>query len=661
MRPFITGRTVPYTLMSMSAAWCILATAAIYGWPSAFESVNWRIYDWKMAFFARPEPSSDIVHVDVDDRALADKTYGPWPWSRAVSGRIVQRLSEMGAKAIVFDVLYTAPGRVPEEDEFFFESMRKAGNVVSATGLGVAALPGSIRQFAGDPCRMDALYEKSWTVSEPDAPDLPSAWRLTDSLIPLQQVIEASREVGHIKSTPDRDGVHRRVPLFVRLEKRFVPSLALAALSASGQLKPDDLAFEKKDRLHMRLLGKEIDVPVDSRGMMLLNWAEPWGGFKHYSVTDVLSDVPDQARAQRYRDKIVIVAVTGTGSTDIGPTPVSPEFPLSRISSHAISTILTGQFIHAVVPFPLLVGVAWLVAILFSLAAPRLSLRNAIIAGSCLWVVSLIVPLTCFSVFSYEVPLAEYLTLVIPSTSIALISMVVTREFVADRTSTALKKYLSPDLVDRILTGRGELDLSTKRKELTVLFADIEDFSHISETVDVDYLTRFLNEFFDTMTRVIFTHQGTVDKFLGDGILAFFGDPVLLENHALSAVRAAVDIQKEMAALSSRWTQVGVPEFQQGLRIRIGVSTGIVVVGNIGSARRMEYTVVGSEINVASKIQSKAPTGSILITSRTHALTRHTIPCQGPETVKVKGTDRPVEVYLVDPGLVREGIGSSER
>ncbi len=512
-----------------------------------------------MSISPRPSPSREIVHVDVDDAAIALKQYGQWPWSRAVSGSIVDRLFKLGAKVVAFDILYTTEGRVPQEDEVFLESIRRAGNVVSATGLGITSPRDKQRQFVGDPSRIDELYDKSWTVEGPIVPDLHRVWRLDDSLVPLKPIIEGSKAVGHIKSTPDRDGVHRRVPLLVRLEDRVVPSLTMAILSASGEMQPKDLSLAANGILRIRHGAREIDVPVDSRGMMLINWAKPWDSFKHYSVTDVLSDHPDPAKAGRYRDKMVIVDVTATGTGDIGPTPLAAEFPLSRVHSNALSTILTGQFIHAVEPFPVPVGAAWMLAIPFAIAAGVLSLRNAIIVGSALWGISVVVPPLSFALFSYEIPMAEFFTIFVPSMLFSLIYQAVTRESMADRTSLALKRYLSPELVDKIVAAQEELDLSTKRKELSVMFVDIEGFSTISETVDVEYLTSFLNEFFEIMTRVVFNHHGTVDKFLGDGILAFFGDPVIMENHALAAVRAGIDMQREMADLSSRWDRRGFP------------------------------------------------------------------------------------------------------
>jgi class 3 adenylate cyclase len=149
------------------------------------------------------------------------------------------------------------------------------------------------------------------------------------------------------------------------------------------------------------------------------------------------------------------------------------------------------------------------------------------------------------------------------------------------------------------------------------------------------------------MTRIVFDHHGTVDKFLGDGLLAFFGDPIPLENHAESAVRAALDMQREMTELNAQWSAAGISETKGGLLIRIGIKTGVVIVGNLGSARRVEYTVVGSTVNIASRLQSIAPPGGIILCARTRAMIRGNIDCEGPDLVRVKGIDRDIEVYRI--------------
>jgi len=203
-------------------------------------------------------------------------------------------------------------------------------------------------------------------------------------------------------------------------------------------------------------------------------------------------------------------------------------------------------------------------------------------------------------------------------------------------------------MLERVIKQKNEIDLSTKRIELTVLFADIANFSSIAETVEVGYLEQFLNDFFEAMTRAVFDNQGAVDKFLGDGLLAFFGEPVEVANHAQAAVAAARQMKREMARLNEKWSNMGIKEFESGVQIKIGITTGIVVVGNVGSHRRMEYTVLGSAVNLASRLQGMAEPGQILLASRTWTLVRDVAEFKSRQIVRVRGFDRDITVYELD-------------
>ncbi|MBM3303353.1 MAG: adenylate/guanylate cyclase domain-containing protein, partial [Deltaproteobacteria bacterium] len=254
-----------------------------------------------------------------------------------------------------------------------------------------------------------------------------------------------------------------------------------------------------------------------------------------------------------------------------------------------------------------------------------------------------------FGYLGYDLPSAEFFAIFVPAASIVLVGRAASIELQASRACKALERYLSPELLEQIIESGAELDLSTRRRELTVVFVDIQGFSTISETVDVEYINRMLNDFFERMTKAIFEHKGTIDKFLGDGLLAFFGDPIPLENHALAAVKASLAMQEQMRQLNAQYASSGIPEFQKGIWLRIGVNTGLIIVGNVGSSRRLEYTVLGSTVNIASRLQSLAPPGGVIMTARTRGMVKDEIESDGPDIVKVKGIDRGIEVYRIYP------------
>jgi adenylate cyclase len=639
------------TVIFFSLFWCVVALTLLNRLPHLCDTLNSKIYDWKLALAGMPACSTAIVHVDVDDSALMK--IGQWPWDRELSAKIVQRLAQLGAKVIAFDVLYSSPGRSEQGNKAFFDAIRAAGNVVSATAVALTSERKVALVTDNPQTRGDALYDRAWDLTIPKDYTLWRVRSVQDKYLPLPDIITFSKEVGHIKGAQDADGVHRRIRLLVLLEDRCIPSLTLATLAAYWSLTPKQITLSKNNTIDIDRNGHITRVPVDSQGRMLIHWGDVWDGFPHHSVTDVLSNTPDAARESRYKDKIVIVAVTGTGTTDLGVTPRSVDSPLSRIHSHAMSAIMTGSFIRPVPASPWIVVVAVTVTMLFSLVAMKRPWKTGAIVIVAVCVMVCAASLVGFVAFSCDIPVTEFLTIFFPAAFVSLGIRGVTIEMQAARVSRAMVRYLAQEVLDRVLESGENLDISAKRAELTIVFVDIQGFSTTSETVGVEYVHRFLNDFFLRMTQAVFDHHGTIDKFLGDGLLAFFGDPLPMDNHADAAVRASLDMQRQMAKLNQEWSVSGIGEFKEGIRIRIGINTGVVIVGDLGSGRRLEYTVVGSAVNIASRLQSHAPPGGIMMTARTKAMLRDSIACEGPDTIRVKGIDRGIEVYRIYPESIK--------
>lgn len=613
-------------------------------WP--FEAINRKFYDWKMTSTPATVISPAIVHVDVDDKAT--QSFGQWPWDRAVSAEIVNRLKALGAKTVVFDIMYASEGRSRTGNKALFDAIKQAGNIVTATGVAVSEEEVSELFIAEDAAeRVEALFEAAWELNVPSRYRLPVVSRLRSSFVPLAPVIRNSMAVGHIKADQDSDGVHRRVPMLVKLEDKLIPGLSLATVYAAEGLSVSDIALTDEGTIQIVLPERVIQVPVDVYGRMLVRWAHPWESFPHYTVNDILSDDPDPSREQRYAGKIVIVGVSGTGATDFGVTPVSVYSPLSRIHSFAVNTILTESFIRSIPAFPGMAATALLTAIACAWCASVLRLRWAVVPPAILVVGALPLSVLLFRFASLELPTAELLFIVGPSAGAALVLRGMIKEREAVKTAKAIEQYLSPEILTAVIAGDGELDPGTKRKELTILVADIEGFTNISESVAPEYLSTYLNEYLELVTQAVYEHNGSVDKFLGDGVLAFFGDPSPLEDHALAAVQAARRMLGDMIELNAKWADSGIPQLKDGLNMRIAINTGPVVVGNFGSSRRMEYTAVGAAVNIANQLKYRAPSGGILLTSRTRALVKDRVSCSDPESVRIKGLDHDVQVCRV--------------
>jgi adenylate cyclase len=635
----------------------LLLSALCLFWPDPFESLDSRIYDLKMRYSDADPLKKSIVHLDVDDKSILK--LGPWPWDRGLSARIVNRLSDAGVALIVFDIIFTTQGKSPQGDNAFFQALSSSDRVVSATGLGTT--DNTYMKDAIDRARADALYKRAWPVRLPESNKYLKVAKLSDALVPLPPILENSKAVGHIKSTADPDGVQRKVALLMKYEDKCVPSLSLAALAAYLNVGPKDVTVTDSGEITLKHASGVLTIPVDQRGQMLIRWQtrregsdgdsrrhKPWQSLDDDSASEILSSDGDAYKLGKYKDKIVIIAVTASGTTDIGVSPLAGECPLSRVHSNALNTMLTGRFIRSVPLFPFIIPAAVLLSICFAFIAARVRLFHAVLLLAAVGVFYMFFSFLMFTRASYEIPTSAPWLVFVLTASGSLIVQGIRTESEALHAAEALQRYLSPQMLDTIIKEGTEIDLSTRRKELTILFADIEGFSTISEIVDVEYLEKFLNEFFEAMTRSVFDHKGTVNKFLGDGLLAFFGDPVELENHALAAIKAANQMHKEMLRLNSLWSGTGIPEFDKGIHIRIGINTGMVVVGNIGSKQRMEYTVLGSAVNLASRLQGLATPDRTLITARTYALAKDKLKCSAARKESVRGLERGVTVYEVE-------------
>lgn len=640
-------KQLPLGFYISAALGLVLFPTLIYLWPQPFDAIDAKVYDLKFRGRSPCEVSPAIVHLDVDDQSV--KKFGLWPWDRKISALIVNKLTTLGAKTIVFDIFFPTGGKSPEGDTLFFKSLADSGRVISATALEIThGGDPEIRIRSDHERKEQALYSKAWPIDQSEEEDLWWIYEIPDSHVPLVPIIDNSQYVGHIVSTPDRDGVHRSIPLLILFADRCVPSLSLAALASYRNIVPKSIVIKGSDRISIKHDSGVLDIPVEADGSMLVNWPKKIESFPHYSVAGLLEAEHDPDLKDLIKDKIVIVAYSATGTTDMGTNPLFREFLLSRIHSSALNTMLTGQFITVVHEFPFIVPAAGLLSVLFALVCLRIRHRYGIILAVVICASYGAIVLVSFLWWSYDIPAAGPLLLFAVSAAVFLISRAISMESQADRVAGALERYLSPQMLLSIVADDREIDLSTRRKELTILFVDIKGFSSMSETMHVGYLEEFLNDFLEAMTRAVFDNHGTVDKFLGDGLMAFFGDPIEIENHALAAVCASQQMHREMDRLNEKWSHAGISDISGGVEIRVGINTGMVVVGNIGSQRRMEYTVVGSAVNVASRLQEVAPTGGVLISERTYYLAREHLQCREPRSIKVKGVERPITVCEIE-------------
>jgi len=459
--------------------------------------------------------------------------------------------------------------------------------------------------------------------------------------------------LGYLNLKFDRDGVFRRVPLLVRYEGAFYPSFAFRAVCDYLGVSPERIIVRPGKSIKLidakrpqEKSGHDIDIPIDHSGSMVVNFIGSWDRMKHYNFVDVLRASNDRDELDMWREelsgKIVIVSEVSTGSSDIGPVPTDRHFPLSGVHANVIHTILTESFLKEFSK-----GEMVFIEILIAFCILAISLRfsSVIISMSTLAVAVGYIGIASFLFFYMNTIIHIIRPLLI--SVFAMISILAYRYINEEKQKEVLRNtleaYFSPPIVKKILAKPEMLASRGQKKELTVMFTDIKNFTGYSSTMTPDHVQRLLNEYFDAMTEIVFKYQGTVDKFMGDGMMVFFGDPEPQPEHALLCVRAAIDMQRKVREISEKWEKQG----DMPLEIRVGINTDTVVVGNMGSARRLSYTVLGSAVNLAQRLESNAPVGGILVSERTHDIIKMDVPTHALGQIQVKGFDDPVSVYEV--------------
>ncbi len=618
--------------------------------PGPFETWNSQVFD---SFFRirssisafRPPYDGTVVHIDLNDTAIQKlKTYY---LTRSQYAQVIRNLSGMRVAAQAYDLIFAA-GTNQADDQSIIGAAREAGDVYfgMAMGLGLQseARPDRIAPEIGQ-----YLERTKWKVKVEGDPE--GLYTGTRPLITFPPLAEASGGIGFLSLKTDRDGVIRRVPLLVRYEGGFYPSLPFRLVCDYLGAGPEKITIKPGSYIRIegaRAPGKEardIFIPIDKNGSMIINFIGPWGEMRHYSFEQILSASGDRDAFEMWTEelsgKIAVVSDVSTGATDLGAVPVDIDFPLSGLHANVIQTILSGAFLSEVGRGGMLAIELGMVTAIFLLSC-RLS--PIFFTGGALLLIICYVGAALGLFLEYGLMLNTVRPAI--SGAAAALFIMAFRYFHDSREKEALRRsfesYFPPSVVKRILADPAMISRG-QRKELTILFSDIKDFTAHSSTYSPDRIRGFLNDYFETMVDVVFTYSGTVDKYIGDGLMVFFGDLEPAPDHALRSVQAAVDMQKKARELCERWVREGgFP-----VRVRIGINTGEVVVGNMGSSRRLSYTVLGSAVNLAKRLESSAPVDGILISQRTRDLIAPFISTRLFGEIQVKGLGVPVRAYEV--------------
>jgi adenylate cyclase len=534
-------------------------------------------------------PPSDLLVVAIDEPSFQELDR-PWPWPRRLHAELVRRLSSAGARLIMFDVIFTGATN-PEDDQLFADAIREAGNVVLGEALEVAKDPRFTRRILITPYK------------------------------PFQL---AARELGLCTVTPDADGVVRRFRLSLA-GRETIPLAAYQLVRPKISLSPT--------------LSGLIDYAGPPRTLDTVSY---------YQVIDPERPLP----AGRIKDRIVLVghmleaSVTPQAQADAFYTPFFAQgghlMSGVEIQGNILETLLRGSWEREISlggRLTLLLAAILLASLVLVRLKP---LSGLFFTAGCVVVVAA-VAFGLFVLARFWVP--PFLV----ATGLVLVytGNVLGHYFTEAREKRWLRqafgRYVAPSVVESIIRDPSRLELGGEELETTVLFADLEGFTHFSEAMAPQALIKLLNDYFTPMTRIIMAHRGTLDKYIGDALMALWGAPVPQSDHALRACQAALEMEQAMAELQKTWQAQGLPL----LTARFGLHTGPVVAGNVGSRERFDYTVLGDTVNLASRLEgvNKVYGTHILLSGETARRVQKHLVLRELDLVQVKGRGQPVAIY----------------
>jgi adenylate cyclase len=636
------GRARGLTSVGIGALAAVAAT--VLGLLPFVQTIELKTYDLRVAATARPAaPADDIVLVWIDNDSIRrmESLVGRWPWPRLVHATVIDYLAAAGAKVIGYDILFTerdlrkfmvadTEWTGEESDAALVESTRKAGNVVHIAEASSEELADPSRAMA------ENLDAPALNVKFPSPGCVQTRPLLRP---PFPALAQAARGIGHSLFIIDPDGPVRRIAPVVHVGERTIPSFALATTMAAGA---------------------SVEVKA-SAGAGQCAALVPWRGpaenpnghptFTSYSFYDVFYSQQQIIEGHKpgvdpalFKDRLVIVGGSGEGLKEVFTTPF-PEGAINGPEVHAnvIDGLLSGR---AITPAPPWAGVALAAAL--ALLVAGIGLRaNAWVTG--LSAAVILLALGGFSLAQFA--RGTWIPVTVPTLALVLafVGDLGWKYVVEGREKRQVKKlfsrYVSKDVYDQLVADPALAALGGARRNMTVLFSDVRGFTAMSEKGTPEEVVSQLNEYFSRMVQVVFDHRGTVDKFVGDMVMALFGAPLDDEDHAEHAVQAALAMTQALNELNVRWQAEGRPL----LDIGIGVNTGDMVAGNIGSDTIMSYTVIGDAVNLGARLESlnKDYGTRIIISEATRSRLKGQYDIHPLGDVVVKGKSKPVAIFEV--------------
>lgn len=623
-----------------------------------FDSGDRLFQDYLFRNHTTPPEDEHIILIAIDELSLSyfaqQRNY--WPWPREFYKIVIDYLVQHNANVIALDLLLDTPDfdrlsyRADLSDESFARAVADAGNVI----LGLKTTP----------YRPEIPVIDFDNTAYTPLDVLNCNYRNEQTLItqPIPKFLDAARFGGDTQIATDRDGLIRKVPLMLYLNKvGFIPSLSFASLLAQFENTPQ---IKCEDGL---LYVNEYAIPVDENMNLELKWYGKGGAlegsFKYYSFQRVLRDAVGLMRDETFEPvispkvftgKTIIIGANATGLADIKNTPVSAlaSFPGMEIHATALQNIIDRS--HLTEPD---YKTIWFLLFILTLSLVFVFGYRSI-AESVLYIILFITGVLfisgqLFLVYNILLPVTLLLAIGVVSFAGMMTMNYLSEGKEKKKINRAFNHYVQPEVVQEMLKDPQKLRLGGEKKELTILFTDLAGFSSLSEELKPEELIVFLIYYFGELSEAIIKQMGTIDKYIGDSIMAFWGAPLPIQNHAEMACKAALNMQAMIPEIKEIFS--GVMKYNPNTRI--GINSGESVVGNIGSETRFDYTVLGDAVNLASRLEplNKQFGTKIIISEFTHEQLPDYFLCRELDLVRVMGINKPVKVFELIADISKEG------
>jgi len=641
------------TLLALLALAALLAGPGINPDRSFLERPEQQLYDWRMRLNQQAEADPRVVIVDIDEASLSAE--GRWPWPREKLAALLDRLfDDYAIGLLACDVLFAESDRLLGLERVQQAMANDYPQLLAPVTQLMTRLDPDRRlaaSFSDRPVVLGYAFanQQRYRSGQLPAPlteqrpaQLIDAIRNAPGYSANLALLQQQAMGGGFFDNPliDSDGIYRRVPLLQRFDGQLYPSLSLAVMATLLGSEQITLGSGGDQGMLEQLSLDGLTIPVDAQGAAMVPYRGPQGSFPYLSATEVLHGRADPARLE---GTIVLLGTSAAGLLDLRATPVQNAYPGVEVHANLIAGMLDERLLHRP---DYMRGANFLqcllVGLLMVLLPPLVGAIRATLLTLLLGTLIVAGNLYLWRVAGHVLPLAPPLLVLLALFSLQQLLGYVFETRQRQQLSGLFGQYVPPALVDELQQQASDLALGGDSRDMTVLFADIRGFTAISERLSPPQLSRLMDIYLSPMTEEIHAHRGTIDKYMGDAIMAFWGAPLRDPSHGRNALQAALAMLRRLALVNRQLAAADLPL----LRIGIGLNSGEMSVGNMGSRFRMAYTVLGDAVNLGSRLEGLTKLyGVALIVSAGVAAANPELHFRQLDRVRVKGKQQPVAIY----------------